>query len=78
MNDEAVLTPGARFEPYWWAAAKPERLSAGAPASRYDVAIIGSGFTGMRAALELARAGRSVVVLDKEPAGSGAARRNAG
>jgi glycine/D-amino acid oxidase-like deaminating enzyme len=32
----------------------------------------------MRAALELARAGRSVVVFDREPAGSGAARRNAG
>ncbi|HVT53797.1 MAG TPA: FAD-binding oxidoreductase, partial [Dongiaceae bacterium] len=78
MNGESVLTPGARFEPYWWAAAKPERLSAGTLASRYDVAVIGSGFTGMRAALELARAGRSVVVLDKDPAGSGAARRNAG
>jgi glycine/D-amino acid oxidase-like deaminating enzyme len=70
--------PEARFEPYWWAAAAPVRLAAAAPASRYDVAVIGSGFTGMRAALELARAGRSVVVLDSEPAGSGAARRNAG
>src|SRR5690242_5197793 len=78
MNSDSVLTPQARFEPYWWAAAKPERMAAGAPATRYDVAVIGAGFTGMRAALELARAGRSVVVLDKEPAGSGAARRNAG
>ena len=78
MNSESVLDPQARFEPYWWAAAKPERLAVGAPAARYDVAVIGSGFTGMRAALELARAGRSVVVLDQEPAGSGAARRNAG
>jgi glycine/D-amino acid oxidase-like deaminating enzyme len=32
----------------------------------------------MRSALELARAGRSVVVFDKDAAGSGAARRNAG
>jgi len=78
MNGESVLTREARFEPYWWAAARPELLSAGAPASRYDAAVIGAGFTGMRAALELARAGRSVVVLDKEPTGSGAARRNAG
>ncbi|HVZ00979.1 MAG TPA: FAD-binding oxidoreductase [Dongiaceae bacterium] len=76
MND--AIMPQARFEPYWWAAAAPQRLAAGAPATRYDVAVIGAGFTGMRAALELARAGRSVVVLDKEPAGSGAARRNAG
>ena len=35
-------------------------------------AIVGSGFTGMRAALELARAGRSVLVLDKDAAGAGA------
>src|SRR6185369_6492330 len=56
----------------------PQRQATGAPAARYDVAVIGAGFTGMRAALELARAGRSVVVLDKEAAGSGAARRNAG
>lgn len=73
-----VLTPQARFEPYWWAAAAPQALVQAAPPSRIDVAIIGSGFTGMRAALELARAGRSVVVLDRDPAGSGAARRNAG
>jgi glycine/D-amino acid oxidase-like deaminating enzyme len=74
----AITVPEARFEPYWWAAAAPVRLAAAPPASRYDVAVIGAGFTGMRAALELARAGRSVVVLDPEPAGSGAARRNAG
>ncbi len=75
---ESVTVPQARFEPYWWAAAAPQLLATAAPAGRYDVAVIGGGFTGMRAALELARAGRSVVVLDKEPAGSGAARRNAG
>jgi glycine/D-amino acid oxidase-like deaminating enzyme len=73
-----ITVPQARFEPYWWAAAAPRRQATGAPAARYDVAVVGAGFTGMRAALELARAGRSVVVLDQEPAGSGAARRNAG
>jgi len=73
-----IALPTIKFEPYWWDAAGPEPHAPVDLASRYDVAVVGSGFTGMRAALELARAGRSVVVFDKEPAGSGAARRNAG
>jgi len=74
--DEIAL-PSIKFEPYWWDAAPPELHPAVALPPRIDVAIVGSGFTGMRAALELARAGRSVLVLDKDAAGSGAARRNA-
>src|SRR4051794_20521525 len=73
-----IALPSIKFEPYWWDAARPEPHPTAALASRIDVAVVGSGFTGMRAALELARAGRSVVVLDKDAAGSGAARRNAG
>jgi glycine/D-amino acid oxidase-like deaminating enzyme len=73
-----VLAANAKFAPYWWDAAKPEPHAPVTLAPRIDVAVVGSGFTGMRAALELARAGRSVVVFDKDAAGSGAARRNAG
>ena len=73
-----VTLHSIKFEPYWWDAARPEPHPAAALAPRVDVAVVGSGFTGMRAALDLARAGRSVVVLDKDAAGSGAARRNAG
>ncbi len=40
--------------------------------------VIGAGFTGLRAALELARAGRHVVVIDRDDPGSGASGRNAG
>src|SRR4030095_14988070 len=43
-----------------------------------DVVIVGSGYTGLRAALTLARAGRNVAVFDKERPGYGASRRNAG
>src|SRR3954469_10604518 len=72
-----IALPSIKFEPYWWDAAPPELHPVVDLAPRYDVAVVGSGFTGMRAALELARAGRSVVVFDKDAAGSGAARRNA-
>jgi glycine/D-amino acid oxidase-like deaminating enzyme len=74
----AIVLPELKFEPYWWDAAPPEPLPPLTLAPRYDVVVVGSGFTGMRAALELARAGRSVVVLERDLAGSGAARRNAG
>ena len=45
---------------------------------RADVAIIGAGFTGLRAALELAQAGSDVVVVDAGDVGWGASGRNGG
>jgi glycine/D-amino acid oxidase-like deaminating enzyme len=43
-----------------------------------DVAIVGGGLAGLTAGLELARAGRSVVVLEAERIGWGASGRNGG
>lgn len=45
---------------------------------RADVAVIGGGFTGLNAALRLAREGASVVVFEAEHAGWGASGRNGG
>lgn len=45
---------------------------------KVDVAIVGSGYTGLSAAIELARAGASVVVLERHEIGWGASSRNGG
>ena len=46
--------------------------------ARADVAVIGAGYTGLSAALTLARAGRSVIVFDAGTPGIGASSRNGG
>lgn len=45
---------------------------------RADVVVIGAGFTGTSAALELAQAGRDVVLLEAGALGAGASGRNGG
>ncbi len=74
-----LFAPDAKYAPYWWEAAPP-RAEDAPPAlpKRVDVAIVGAGYTGLSAALTLARAGRSVAVLEAGAPGEGASTRNGG
>jgi len=45
---------------------------------RVDVAVVGAGYTGLSAARHLARAGASVLVIEREQVGWGASSRNGG
>lgn len=73
-----VFLPGFKTEPYWWDAAPRTHEPAKPLPAGTDVAIIGSGYTGLSAALTLARGGREVTVLEGESLGYGASSRNFG
>jgi glycine/D-amino acid oxidase-like deaminating enzyme len=73
-----VLSDNFKVTPYWWDDAPAPELPVMEPSGSVDVAVVGSGYTGLNAALETARAGRSTLVLDAEQAGWGCSTRNGG
>src|SRR5215210_6793316 len=63
---------------YWWEEAPLASLAREPVSPSADVVIVGAGYTGLGAAIRLARAGRSVQVFDKQHPGEGASTRNGG
>lgn len=64
--------------PFWWRDAPPSPGLRGPLETQADVVVIGAGYTGLAAALVLARGGRHVVVVDAGLPGFGASTRNGG
>ena len=73
-----TLASDFKATPYWWNAAPVGAGNAEAPPARADVVVVGSGITGIHTALELAKNGRSVVVVEAGEIGCGSSRRNNG
>ena len=65
--------------PYWWdIAGRPEPTPVEELPREVDALVVGAGLTGLSAARTLAKAGRSVLVLDQGCPGIGASSRNGG
>ena len=64
--------------PYWWERTPRPVLQQQNLPGRIDVLIVGSGYTGLNAAIQTARGGRSTLVVDAEDAGWGCSSRNGG
>ncbi|MFV2092484.1 MAG: NAD(P)/FAD-dependent oxidoreductase [Hyphomicrobiales bacterium] len=73
----AISSENVSSDPYWWDEASPLNKQDSIPA-RTDVLVIGGCYTGLSAALELARGGAEVSVLEMDRFGSGASSRNGG
>src|SRR6056297_1639775 len=69
---------GPRARCYWGETVSDPGYPQASGQMRCDVAVIGAGFTGLSAALHLAEAGASVVVLEAQQVGWGASGRNGG
>ena len=82
----SIFTDDFKERPYWWERTpRPDAdadlnadMNAQAPPTSADVVIVGSGYTGLSAAIQTAGHGRHTVVVDAEEAGWGCSTRNGG
>ena len=74
----SIFTDDFKTTPYWWERSPRPALPSTDLPGTVDVAIIGSGYTGLHAGIAVARGGRSVLVFDAEDAGWGCSSRNGG
>jgi glycine/D-amino acid oxidase-like deaminating enzyme len=78
MSSDTLFAPGIKQTPYWWETTPRPSLPVFELPKSVDVAVIGSGYTGLAAALQTARGGRSTLIFDAEDAGWGCSTRNGG
>ena len=72
-------TPNAQHHQcYWLDDVGPAPEFSGTLPKSVDVVVVGSGYTGLNAAIETARGGRSTLVLDADDPGYGCSTRNGG
>jgi glycine/D-amino acid oxidase-like deaminating enzyme len=75
---QSIFHADFRARPYWWEAYEPKPLPDTALPKQVRVAIVGAGYAGLNAALELHREGIDCIVLDANEPGFGGSTRNGG
>jgi glycine/D-amino acid oxidase-like deaminating enzyme len=72
MTTGGIFHPDFKAMPWWWEAWQPQAEAPVDLPARTDVAIVGGGYAGLSAAMELARAGIDSTVLEAKDFGDGA------
>ncbi len=78
MAGSDIFAPGFKTTPFWWEAAAPSAVEPPPLPEATEVAIVGGGYAGLSAALELQRQGVDCTVFEAEELGYGASSRNGG
>ncbi|MGE0751202.1 MAG: NAD(P)/FAD-dependent oxidoreductase [Variibacter sp.] len=78
MDVRKYFSDDVKVTPYWWEAAPLADIPGETPPGRADVVIVGSGFSGLSAAITTAEAGLDTVVIEAKAPGEGASTRNGG
>jgi glycine/D-amino acid oxidase-like deaminating enzyme len=78
MSAKGIRQPFLSTTPYWWTDIGSAPNAGNVPGRRYDVVVVGGGYTGLAAARRLASEGAVVAVLEAEYLGYGASTRNGG
>jgi glycine/D-amino acid oxidase-like deaminating enzyme len=74
----SIFTEDFKLASYWWDRSPPDEAEPELVPEVTDVLVIGAGYTGLHAAIQIARGGRSVVVIDAQALGWGCSTRNGG
>ena len=74
----SLFSDDFKTDPYWWEESPRPQLAAPPLPKSVDVLVVGSGYTGLNAALVTARAGRSTLIVEKDRVGEGCSTRNGG
>lgn len=78
MPGASVFTDNVSHTSFWWRDSQTKFGAADPLPDKTDVLIIGSGYTGLHAAIETARAGLQTTVIDAKQIGWGCSTRNGG